>query len=263
MSGSGGEFLNIKISEHSGNNYFKQSYVKSGFLNRYKITNGFFHNAFGNPYIHSKYNVLDASELYNSIPEANRLNLTKLYEERVNALHSGQIGLCRTHILHHCMNSSNTWYVYADTEEMRDYSYKLATIKILFDIENQNGIKSSISDQSLIDSVLEKMNSMNLSTIEYSRIVMVMKGVYTLDQAFNCDMSDVVKYYKEHRLFTDKSRYVLPDFIDKSRVINMSDILIPGYIEDMFNISSNAFNDELCDWNTRNLQLIELYEGKI
>lgn len=258
--GSGGEFMTLKACEYSNDNYYQHRYTHSKALNRYKIHNGFFHNAFCDSIINSSIDVLNFEDLYNSIPTDLQERLTIQYEDRVNALSSGQVGLCRTHVYYSkCMDSNNTWYLYPDTEEMKDYTNSLSFIKRFFDIETISGVVSNLRDQKFIDEFLRLTALHNIRELEYMRIVVAQRGTYDIEYALKMDLSElvqnpIIKSYLNTRNFYDKN------ILNDDRLIYMSRMTEPGYIEEKFNITNDGFNKDLTNWHNINLELIEKYK---
>ena len=136
-SGSGGEFLSLKISQYSERKYFKYKHFrnhKNRYSSPYNLLGNFFYRGecFSNitDYDDPMEYVLSLLHLGLSSPG----DLTEYldYLKRLdNHFLKGGLCLSRTHhFTPHFMNDRNTYYLHPDTEEMELYRMTLWRIKV-------------------------------------------------------------------------------------------------------------------------------------
>jgi hypothetical protein len=175
----------------------------------------------------------------------------------------------------HEMNSNyfrmRSFFVFLDEEKWWNYAGMLVMIKNRVKEENiYNFTKSMYKRFYPIDhfnnndsDILEVQNLMrvnNLTEINDAYVLLStnknVRTQFSIEEILNYNIADLYKKFNS-TLHTDYTTY-RESTTKKSfmKTINFSKYFTEGYLEDIFEIDSNNFHNELMEWHERNLELL-------
>lgn len=258
-SGAGGEFISIKISEHSSENYFPIRHTRSSDVNRYRIHDNSLFGILGNPSAYEQMtDFSDINQYKRFIKDKESYSFIQWY---LDHLASGGKFISRAHIfVPELMCKDNTFAIYPDTEYWKNYVRKIAAIKICCDKMNLSEIKHSlwhVSDN-ISDSIIQKLSDMPITETEFLRVDLHLRKGMDFDYVMSITLETMLNMFLEK-----DSGYTTMKSIDSNlnniTVLKMSEIFESKIIEETFNISGDRFRIELSEWHDKNIQLLDKY----
>jgi hypothetical protein len=266
--GSGGEFLISKIYQYS--NKFKNiNYIKKDdeIGNKTRIFYpAFYERLFTVP----QQQPLILSHLLKLV-DSNMLDEVEVYLEN----YINYTPLHRCHFINSNYFIKRSFLIFLDEERWSDYGGLLACIKnrtSRLDLEpsltfNYNRYKTlPYNDLAEVDTIIkqvvEYLDSNNLDSISeiYARCL-INKKITDVDSADTVLNMPVGELYYKHRYslagtYSDYRQIANLPFL---KIVNYSKYFEKGYLEDIFEIDSTTFNDELIEWHEKNLELLSEY----
>jgi len=263
-SGSGGEFLSISISKYSNDNYFVPRYLYSKEYNRYRISNGFLYNVFGDRSLYLQIpKSLDFSFLADLMVQGVIEHEVRNFQERVELLDKGYKGLIRSHThIPDLSTKLNSYYIHPDTPYWKSYTRKNALIKVVLDVLTYKDTFHSLKyNAEWCDRIMNYMDDNDIQSVEYSKISLVTFNNFSIEDAFNMSREELLEYHKKDRMYGHNIQ-PLENF-EPSMILNMSELFEEGKngrIKELFNITDPEFDLKCQEWHNLNLQLHEKYD---
>lgn len=275
--GSGGEFLSNLISKYSPK-FRKINYSNHDeSINRTHIALPLFFEYLS--LIRSKNPEVDntINELYNVFLLKNS-DIKEVVDDAINFLNSDtKPPLLRCHMsISPYFNANNSYTILNDTEVWWDYVKKLVFLKaenLNFNVDSDNNLKnafdyalsSSSNNEKTLKILYDAMNwikANNVKLISAYHISMVMWKMptspsLTFEEIFFSSSVDLFKKYGNNTgdHFTNYED-VRSESLKRGNIIAYSKLFRKGYLEEMFDITSNEFHYELMSWHEKNLYLM-------
>jgi hypothetical protein len=184
--------------------------------------------------------------------------------------------LLRTHYSN-CdyFNTSNTWLLYLDDIKWFEYRWCLWYIKnwnntilkkdfgrVIYSHKTYR-VMENISTMSY-DKLLELIESKNLEQLPegYITFLKFVPSDYDLTDYLDNSLSDLFEKIKPTiplQYENIKSKHSTANTLTKVNILNYSDIFTKGYLENIFEITSDEFHTNLIDWHEKNLSLMSSY----
>jgi hypothetical protein len=192
-AGANGEYLSIKIPKYSSNNYIEPEWSvneRNRYINNYRLLGQY---CLIGDYADMGMKVKDYIDLYINNINSDYLEEIYFFKKIDRHLANGGMFLARAHhFLPEFMNSSNSYYLYADTAEMKSYLINLRNIKLCHGSFNNS--------HSRLDEHKNSLDPYNLNIIKMSE----MFNYGYLENIFNIKgkefHEELMRYYKRNLL---------------------------------------------------------------
>ena len=280
--GSGGEFLSYLVSEYSSKFRKINNLVTQKKINKTIISLPIFFQLLS--LLNSKNCIIDntVEELYN-VFLFKKVNIKEVIEDAKSFLKSDiKPPLLRCHqSLSLYFTNKNSYTILVDNDLWWEYAKILSFIKTgnsVYTIDSNQDIDQAFSYMLATATAANANKSINLlnnakdwviknnikniylNQLDLIRYVMPVDSTLTFEKIFYSTPAELFKKYGS----IGNNFYEYENFrqaaIERGNAIKYSNIFTKGYLENIFDITSDNFHVELISWHERNLALMGEYE---